>query len=118
MCRKCSWFVLLALFVPFLLVSTAALAADEPPAPISREDFLAALEEQADSTSELPEVDGMESAVFLHGDCYIVGLACKACTLPNGASGLATCQHKRCVYLGVLHSHLVNCGVCSTICAV
>jgi hypothetical protein len=110
--------LLMVLAVLALLASSAAFAAEAPAVPLSQEELISTLQVQPDAGEEMPDLDGMQAPVFEHGSfCSYQGQGCKSCVLPNGSSGLRSCEIQRCSYNGVWHNHFVNCGACTTACA-
>jgi hypothetical protein len=116
MCRKSLPIVLVVLA---LLASLAAFAADEPAVPLSQEEFMSTLQVQSDARKEVPELEGMQTPVFKHGEyCSYQGQGCKSCTLSNGSRGYRSCEIQRCLADGQWHNHYINCGNCTTACPI
>jgi hypothetical protein len=108
----------IALVVLALLAFSVAFAADEP-APFSQEELMSTLQVQSDAGEKLPELEGMQTPIFKHGEfCSYQGQGCKSCTLSSGASGYRSCEIQRCLYNGQWHNHFVNCGNCASSCPI
>ena len=110
----------LSLVVLALVVVPAAFASDEPAVPLSQEELISTLQEQAGAGDEMPELEGSTPApLFKHGEfCSYQGQGCRSCILPNGSSGKRSCEIQQCYYNGQPHNHFVNCGNCTTACPI
>lgn len=99
-----------------LLAASAAFAADAPPGPMSKEEFLLSLQSPSDQDgTALPEVGGVPAPQMKHasGPCTYLGVKCRTCT-----GGYEACDVYRCPYGGTYHNHWYCSGFCSNPCAI